>query len=83
MRVAIRKEGNFINAYAAELGTMEGAHLIGSIARACVEEDPEVFEAFKRCVTLALAAILEGVAGIEVVDFVIEPAPEHERAGEG
>lgn len=82
MRIAIRAEGKFVCAYVAEMGTMEGAHLIGSISRVCCEADPEVFEAFKRAVTLAFAVALREAAGIDSAGFDEQPAPEHERAGD-
>ena len=82
MRIAIRAEGRFVNAYIADLTTMDDAKLIASISRACCDADPEVFEAFKRAAELACAAIIKSVADVEAVDFDTRPAPERERAGD-
>lgn len=80
-RLAIRAEGSMVNAYLARWGTMEGAHLLASVARACCDADPAVFEAFKAMAKVALQAAMKSVSDIPV-DFAGEqPAPEHEKAG--
>ena len=65
-RIAIRKEGMFVNAYLALPGTMEGAALVASVrCSVCDIGEPAVFEAFKEFVkgpiTKALVAELGGM----------------------
>lgn len=81
MRVAIRTEGNTINAYAARLGTMDGAVLMGSINRRLCEVDRAVFEAFVSAMSLAMAAMLKDACGLAVSAFEVREAPEGEKAG--
>lgn len=77
MRLALRAEGNYWNAYVAEMGTMEGAVLIGSISLTAAT-DTAIYRAFmalmqKTCETL-LPIPVEGWD-------LPRSAPEHERSG--
>lgn len=80
MRLALRVEGNFWNAYAAEMHTMDGAILIGSLAMG-VAEQPEFKQRFmdmmKDVLTVGFAEI---GAPIETWNEPVA-APERERSG--
>lgn len=81
-RIAIRHEGELINAYFAPAQTMDGAVLVASIrTRTCQLEG--VFDAFKQLTATIGRALAEQVAGVEVEAVLFKPAPEHERAGHG
>lgn len=79
-RVAIRHEGEFINAYFADPRTMEDSVLVGSIRTSICDTDPAVFELFQELMRASMSALFKEVLG-KAPDFVIEPAPEHEKAG--
>jgi hypothetical protein len=81
MRLAIRQEGQFVNAYVAQATDMAGAFLVGSISLGLLNMRPELFEQFKALMTDALAALIEVGAGGKVLATFEEQAPEHERAG--
>lgn len=80
-RIAIRAEGKMINAYVAPPDTMEGAHLLGCVARAVCEADRSVFDDFQALMQRAAAALTREVLGAEPIRFDTTEAPEHERAG--
>ena len=82
LRLALRHEGEFWNAYVAPIGTMEGAFLLGSIRMAAVGEDRMMKDAFMSLMQISMAAAIESVIGMKVKKWS-EPAaaPEHERAG--
>lgn len=75
MTIALRVEGKFVNAY---LGTTR----VGSLRRG-VCGVPEVFEAFKSCLGLALEAAVKRASApaIAAERPAAVAAPEHERAG--
>ncbi len=77
IRLAIRREGEFVNAYLAQQGTMDGAKLLGSLA-VDVAQHVVIFEAWKQL----MSAVMEGA--IEMLfkqkpTMREEDAPEHER----
>jgi cellulase/cellobiase CelA1 len=80
-RIAIRTEGEFVNAYWAKVDTLADAVLICSVKRAPMA-NPALFEQFKR---LAEAIITQtyGAAFGSLVGptFVERPAPDTERSG--
>ena len=81
MRLAFREEGYWWNAYVAEIGTMEGAVLLGSIAMAAVRE-PSVKEQFMETMKVAFGAVVGDLIGGQVTwPNPPQAAPEHERAG--
>lgn len=80
-RLAIRTEGKMVNAYLAASESMDGAELIGSLRITIARGDQGVFERWKALMQNALAHIIEIETGL-APDFVEEPVPEHERAGE-
>jgi len=79
-RLAIRKEGDVINAYYAMPGTMKDALWLSSITCSAAER-PEVFEAFKNLGREIVGQILFEVTGVRPSWGGEQPAPEHERAG--
>lgn len=80
VRLAMREEANFWNAYIAKQDTMEGAILIGSIVMKAVRDDPVRKEIFMTLMQSFMAEMLTS-AGFQLTDFITRDAPEHERAG--
>ena len=80
VRLAIRKEGAWVNAYLALSDTMQGAIKIGSIM-APVASRPAIWEQWKGLMTEVMAIAVEECFGAwpEIKE---RPAPEHERSGE-
>lgn len=77
----MRLEGDFWNAYVALLDTMDGAFLIGSIAKGILHDD-KLKDRFMRLMQDAISHGLGAVAGVPVT--WPEPphaAPESERSG--
>lgn len=81
IRLALRVEGDYWNAYFAETGTMENAELLGSIRMDRVQS-PERKAQFHTFMQDVLADTIEERCGFRPV-FPKEAtrAPEHERAG--
>jgi len=80
-RIAVRDEGEHVNAYFARTGTMQNAELVLSIKRRVLEDDPQLRESFFAFMQLLAASMVmkrtgQGVSGIDV-----SPGPEHEKAG--
>ena len=80
IRLAIRKEGNWLNAYLANSSTMEGAELIGSLRINVALRDPEIFERWKNLMVDALADIIADVVGTRP-EMVEHDSPAYEKAG--
>lgn len=78
-RLAIRDEGSFVACYLARSGTMEGAVLIATLAKAFAQV-PGAFDAWQQTLTKALVGALE-IGGNKVEGVEISGAPEHEKAG--
>jgi hypothetical protein len=81
MRLAIRSEGNMLNAYIAETGTMDRAILVGSIVRRACDDQPEIFEAWKELMKLVMTETVRTVFGVTPENWREDPAPESERSG--
>lgn len=81
VRLAIRQEGQTVNAYVANSGSMDDAFIIGSIAAGLLRMQPELFEQFKALMTSAMIALVEVGANGKVLSLTESPAPEHEKAG--
>ena len=79
LRLALRVEGDFWNAYIAATDTMDGALLFGSIHMSAAA-DPAVKDMFMTTMSAARVRALT-VAGHKPVRMEVRPAPEHERAG--
>lgn len=80
-RLAIRHEGAFINAYYAQMGTMDGAVLIGSIRHNVCQADEATFTMFKALMIDAIRTAVEKSLGLAVTQTFEQDAPEHEKAG--
>ena len=81
LRIAIRAEGQMVNAYFAMTGTMADAVLIGSINRALCEAKPALFDQFKELLKAAVTVLIEQIGGKKVLTVFEQEAPEHEKAG--
>lgn len=79
IRLAIRREGNYLKAYLARNDTMDGADLLGSLWLSALTND-EHFERWKSLMSDILADMIEGVFG-QKPSMPERQAPEHERAG--
>ena len=80
IRLAMRVEGEWWNAYAAMPNTMEGAHLLGSVRLSGVQ-DLARKNAFIRLMSEVMGSYLTLEAGTVVDWGEPETAPEHERSG--
>jgi len=81
IRLAMREEGEFWNAYLAMQDTMKGSKLIGSICIGAVKKNLEVKVAFQAVMQQALADAIKDLTGKLPLEWEIEKAPEAERAG--
>lgn len=81
IRLALREEGAFWNAYLALPHTMDDAKLIGSIAIGAVRKNPEVKSAFMAVMQQVLADGIEEITGEQPTEWNVGPAPEPERSG--
>ncbi len=82
MRLALREEGLFWNAYCAPIGSMDGAVLLGSIRLVAVWTNPALKDGFMDLMRMMVAEMLRE-QGIPVMrwDEPVE-APDSER-GQG
>lgn len=81
LRLALRVEGDWWNAYVAERGTMEGARKIGSILMAAVSDNEERKKAFMEVMQSFMSDILKETTGVRPLWWETQEAPEHERSG--
>lgn len=81
IRLALREEGQFWNAYLARADTMDNAKLIGSIAIGAVKKDPAAKETFKSLMQGILADAIQEYTGEAPSEWETRTAPEAERAG--
>ena len=82
VRLAIRHEGGFVNAYFALDDTMASARLLGSLTM-WVASDAELFRQWKEVMREACARQVQAITGIKPVFDTEVVAPEHERSGHG
>jgi hypothetical protein len=80
MRLAIREEGEFVNAYHAAPNTMEGAMLVGSIRAAILRQHRDIWQDWKNLMTRAYQVVIHDVTGIHA-EMNEQAAPEHEKSG--
>lgn len=81
IKIQVREEGSFVNAYIEIPGDLERLH-VASVRKAVLEAHPHLFDAFNEFGIEIVRAIIESIGG--TVDAVTtEPALEHERAGHG
>lgn len=81
MRIAIREEGTFLNAYIAQPGSLEKAILLASMRVAVARMDPSILERWKVLLTEMFNATLKDTFGVEAEEFVEQSAPPGERSG--
>lgn len=81
IRMAFRAEGQFVNCYLAQTGTMEGAQLMGSIGRGILERDKTIWDDFKKLMERAIINASIDAFGVAPLSFEEEPAPPHEKSG--
>jgi hypothetical protein len=81
-RIAIRTEGEFVNAYWARGGTMDGAKLCMSIDRKLCDV-PMIREGFMLVAEAIARNLVEAILlpGQSISHVELEDAPEHEKAG--
>jgi hypothetical protein len=79
-RLAVREEGNYINAYLASPESMDDAVHVASLRVTVARQYPEVFDPFVEFIKELARVMGEGVYG-NVAGIEIEEAPEHERSG--
>ena len=82
VRLAFRIEGEYWNCYMAQPQTMEGAHLLGSILAAIVENNAGHKHAFKKLMESVLSDAVKRATGRRPTRMDTNPAPEHERTKE-
>jgi len=81
IRLALRQEGSFWNAYLALPDTMENAKLIGSISMGAVVQDQKIKKDFMKLMQRVLGNAIKDTTGEKPKDWVVSSAPESERSG--
>ncbi len=83
-RLAMRHEGLNWNAYYALSETMADAVPLGSIAMRFVAGNPERMAAFIDLMREAVSDLIAEMTGVRPIwPEGVQPAPQHERAGNG
>jgi hypothetical protein len=80
VRLAIRHEGKFVNAYLARSDSMDDAMLLGSLLTTIAMNEP-IWLRWKALMSDVLASMVEDIFG-QRPDMPEQQAPEHERSGE-
>lgn len=80
VRLALRREGEYVNAYVAHTDTMDGAMHLGSL-HGTLAENSDLWEAWKGLMTQAMSHLIERALGIKPDAMIERPAPESERSG--
>lgn len=80
-RIAIRYEGQSINAYWARIDTMEGAIPIASFNRRICDTDPKIFNAWVALLKVSAEVVSRDVFGEGVAEFTEErvPTEDHDK----
>jgi hypothetical protein len=81
IRLALRQEGDWWNAYIAQQDTMTDAHLIGSILIGPVRGDRKLKQRFMDLMTDVMAMAVEEITGRKPDHTEVQEAPESERSG--
>lgn len=81
MRLALREEGKFWNAYLAKDDGMKDSLLIASVLMKPIKENPQLKEDFMKLARAIISDAIEGALGVGATWNDPEPAPESERAG--
>jgi len=84
VRLALRHEGEFWNAYMAKSGTMDDALLLGSIRITFVVNNLELKDRFRRLMQSCMDDLIEETTGARPSHWSEpERAPESDRSGHG
>jgi hypothetical protein len=81
IRLALRQEGHFYNAYLAMADTMDNAKLIGSVAFGAVQKDRQLRDDFQALMQRVMEQAIVDVTGQEPTEWITSPAPKSERSG--
>jgi hypothetical protein len=79
LRLALRHEGDWWNAYVAPPNTMKGSLQIGSILIRPCATDPDLKQRFMSLMQDVLGMAVEDITGTEIEEWHEHPAPEYER----
>jgi hypothetical protein len=71
VRISLREEGDWVIAYLAQPGMMDGSYMLGSILTRILEKDDEIYLRWKAIMKDVIARGLE------------PPAPPHDKSGNG
>ncbi len=80
LRLALRVEGDWWVAYAAEPATMDGAVELGRVHMTLVQK-PKRKTAWMGFMRDCLTDLIRATTGLTPSGFETRPAPEHEKAG--
>ena len=80
-RIAFRAEGEWVNAYYAEPNTMEGAILICSARKGCLQSTPGAFDDLQALARKIVSCAIADVGGTPPESWTTIIAPESERTG--
>jgi hypothetical protein len=80
IRLAMRVEGDWWVAYAAEMQTMDGGIELGRLRFGLVRGHPKIKDGFQALMVKAMTALLEE-QGLHPASWEARTAPEHERSG--
>lgn len=81
LRLALRQEGEWWNAYIATTDTMDGAHKVGSILLAAVQDNEDRKKAFMDLMQGFMSDVIKQTFGSRPSWWETTAAPSHERAG--
>jgi hypothetical protein len=81
IRMAFRREGEFVNCYLARTGTMVGAELLGSMRSDFLDANPEAWEGWQQIMADVLAKIVRLAAPGAPFEVEAKDAPAHELVG--
>jgi hypothetical protein len=82
VRLAFRREGEYVNAYLAPPDSMKDAMLLGTMRVAYLEQLPGAWDRWKQLMSDILKRAIGDRVG-ETPEMIQEKAPEHERSGNG
>ena len=77
IRLAIRRQGDYLNAYIARDDTLDGATLIGSLLYSAASRDRALRDGFKQSMQRAMSNVIEDLTGHRP-RLEEQPIPAHE-----
>lgn len=80
VRIAMRREGDVVNAYWSSTKNMDDKVLLGSM-RCTVLDLPGVWDDYQALMAKIGVALVENIGGLTVEGVEYCDAPEHEKAG--